>query len=336
LIEHAADRVADVDRSAAAALVQAVAEADGTGPLSEDGRLALANGRSGSDHFVWRAGDTSSTNIVSIVGYLYLSPADEHADRTAELCVAPGSRRRGIASALLDAALRKTAGTLSVWAHGSLPGTPELARKTGFTAVRDLRLMELSTTTDEGESRDLEPPPTPAGIALGTFRPGEDEAEWLALNARAFAHHPEQGRWTRRDLDEREAEPWFDPAGFFLARESRGAVDAADGASNELANSPSKTNGRMLGFHWTKVQPAGAYGPDPVGEVYVLGVDPAAGGHGLGRILTLVGLQHMAQSGLQSVILYVDGDNVRAVRLYESLGFHSRTEDTLYERRGLG
>ena len=336
MIEHAADRVADADRSAAAALVQAVAEADGTGPLSEDGRLTLANGRSGSDHFVWRAGDTSSTNTGSIVGYLYLSPADEHADRTAELCVAPDSRRRGIGSALLDAALRKTAGTLSVWAHGSLPGTPELARKTGFTAVRDLRLMELSTTTNEGEPRGFVPPPTPPGIALDTFRPGEDEAEWLALNARAFAHHPEQGRWIRRDLDEREAEPWFDPAGFFLARESRGAVDAVDGALNELASGSSRAKGRMLGFHWTKVQPAGAYGPDPVGEVYVLGVDPDASGRGLGRLLTLLGLRHLAQSGLRSVILYVDGENLPAVRLYEALGFHSRTVDTLYERRGLG
>ena len=331
-MEQAADRLADVDSAAAAALVQAVTEADGTGPLSEDGRLALAHGRSGSVHFVWRADeasptDTVPTDTVSIVGYLYLSPADEHGDRTAELCVAPQSRRHGIASALLEAALGETSGTLRAWAHGSLPGTPQLAEKTGFTAVRDLRLLELSTRADDGTPRDFDPPPTPPGIKLDTFRPGEDEAQWLALNARAFAHHPEQGRWTRRDLDEREAEPWFDPAGFFLAR-------AADETQDDAANIRAK--GRMLGFHWTKVQPAGAYGPAPVGEVYVLGVDPEAGGRGLGRLLALVGLQHLAQSGLQSVILYVDGDNVRAVRLYESLGFHSRTVDTLYERRGLG
>jgi len=222
---------------------------------------------------------------------------------------------------------------LRVWAHGSLPGTPKFAQKAGFTAIRELRLLELSTTTDDGVPRDFEPPPTPPGIELDTFRVGEDEAEWLALNARAFAHHPEQGRWTRRDLDEREAEPWFDPAGFFLAREHRGS---ADDASNEPASGTSKAKSRMLGFHWTKVQPAGAYGPDPVGEVYVLGVDPEASGRGLGRLLALVGLRYLAQSGLQAVILYVDGDNVSAVRLYESLGFHSRTVDTMYERHGLG
>ena len=324
-LERAAGRLADADRAAAAALVQAVTEADGTVPLSEDGRLALAHGRAGSVHFVWRAGGSGS-----IVGYLYLSPADEHADRTAELCVAPQSRRHGIASALLDAALGETSGVLRVWAHGSRAGTPQLAERTGFTAVRELRLLELPTRNREGELRGFDPPPTPAGIELDTFRPGRDEAEWLALNARAFAHHPEQGRWTERDLAEREAEPWFDPAGFFLAR----AVP--DGAVSDGAVPDKTVKGRMLGFQWTKVHPAGAYAAGPVGEVYVLGVDPEAAGKGLGRLLTLVGLQHLAQSGLDLVILYVDGDNVRAVRLYESLGFHSRMVDTLYERHGLG
>lgn len=306
-LERAADRLADVDRSAAKALLQAVSEADGTAPLSEDGRLALAHGAAGSVHFIWRDGG-------AIVGYLYLGPADEQRGRTAELCVAPPSRRHGIGTALLGAALGETSGMLHVWAHGSLPGTARLAAKTGFAAVRELRLLELSMRTAEGEPRSFVPRPMPAGIVWGTFRQGTDEAEWLALNARAFAHHPEQGRWTRRDLDEREAEPWFDPDGFFVAR----------------------VDGKMVGFHWTKVHPAGAYGPEPVGEVYVLGVDPAASGRGIGWQLAVLGLRHLAQSGLQSIILYVDGDNVHAVRLYESLGFHSRTVDTLYERHGLG
>jgi mycothiol synthase len=151
-------------------------------------------------------------------------------------------------------------------------------------------------------------------VRIGTFRPGEDEAAWLALNARAFAHHPEQGAWTARDLAEREAEPWFDPAGFFLARTQDGPI----------------------GFHWTKVHPPGEYGPGPVGEIYVLGVDPAVAGHGLGRLLALVGLRHLAQSGLHTVVLYVDGDNIPAVRLYETLGFLDRIVDTLYERHGTG
>jgi mycothiol synthase len=302
------DQLAHADRVAAQALVQAVAEADGTAPMSEDGRLALAHGRPGAVHLLWRGADRGGAD--SVVGYLYLSPADEARDRTAELCVAVDHRGRGIGRALVEAALAQTAGALRIWAHSSLPAARSLAASLDFVAVRDLRLMELQIA--EGThwpQHDIAP-----GLSIRTFRPGEDEEAWLALNARAFAHHPEQGSWTARDLAEREAEPWFDPAGFFLL--------VADG--------------RPVGFHWTKVHPAGEYGPEPVGEIYVLGVDPDRSGQGLGRLLAAVGLRHLAQSGLHTIVLYVDGDNAPAVRLYESFGFGIRTADTLYERRGSG
>jgi mycothiol synthase len=295
--------LADADRADAQALVRAVTEADGVSPISESGRLALLHDRSDGPHFVRR-------DAGKLVGYLYLGPPDEDQNRTAELCVDPESRRRGIGRSLVEAALAETAGALHVWAHGSLPGTDQFAARLGFAAVRELRLMELALRS--GSAPDLTPPQPPEGVELSTFRPGIDEDDWLAVNARAFAHHPEQGSWTRDDLAEREVEPWFDPSGFFLAR----------------------TAERLIGFHWTKIHPAGAYGPDRVGEIYVLGVDPDAGRRGLGRLLALVGLEHLAQSGLENVILYVDGDNTPAVRLYLSLGFSDRAVDTMYERRG--
>jgi mycothiol synthase len=311
--ERVPEQLAQADRAAAQALVQAVAEADGTVPLSEDGRLALAHGRAGALHLLWRGADGDGPDregADSVVGYLYLSPADTARDRTAELCVAPDHRGRGIGRALVEAALAETAGALRIWAHGSHPAARSLAERLGFEAVRDLRLMEL---------RIVEGAPWPdrraaPALSIRTFRPGEDEEAWLALNARAFAHHPEQGSWTARDLAEREAEPWFDPAGFFLLL----------------------SDGEPVGFHWTKVHPAGEYGPEPVGEVYVLGVDPDRAGQGLGRLLADVGLRHLAQSGLHTIVLYVDGDNAAAVRLYESFGFRIRTVDTLYERHGSG
>jgi mycothiol synthase len=169
----------------------------------------------------------------------------------------------------------------------------------------------------------------PEGVAVRTFRPGADEAAWLALNARAFAGHPEQGRWGPADLERREAEPWFDPAGFFLA----------------VRGSPE----HLVGFHWTKVHGGtdrhrgdGAHdgnhthgrnhrhGHEPIGEVYVVGVDPDARGTGLGRALTLVGLGHLRAAGLPEAMLYVDADNTRAIRLYTNLGFTHWDTDVMF------
>jgi mycothiol synthase len=147
-------------------------------------------------------------------------------------------------------------------------------------------------------------------VTVQPFRPGRDEDAWLRVNARAFAWHPEQGRMTRGDLELREAEPWFDPEGFLMAW--RG--DPEDG-------------GELLGSHWTKVHPPGDVGEDPVGEIYVLGVDPDAQGLRLGRALTDLGLAHLRARGLGQVLLYVEEDNTAAVRLYEGRGFQRFSVD---------
>jgi mycothiol synthase len=151
-------------------------------------------------------------------------------------------------------------------------------------------------------------------VTVRTFRPGSDDSSWLALNARAFADHPEQGRWTMEDLHQRMAEQWFDPAGFFLAQ--RGA--------------PS----RLVGFHWTKVDlHDGGDDPPAIGEVYVVGVDPDEQGSGLGRALTIIGLEHLQALGLAEAMLYVDDDNGSAMRLYERLGFVRWSADVMFGNR---
>ena len=150
------------------------------------------------------------------------------------------------------------------------------------------------------------------GVALRGFVPGQDEQAWLDVNAAAFADHPEQGSLTRADLDDRMAEDWFDADGLLLAAR--------------------EADGRLLGFHWTKVEPdAGADGPR-VGEVYAVGVSPDAQGLGLGRALTLAGLHRMAEQGVDVVDLYVDADNTAAVALYASLGFELFAADAQYRR----
>jgi len=96
----------------------------------------------------------------------------------------------------------------------------------------------------------------------------------------------------------------------------------------------------IVGFHWTKIHgdPPGAeptqrsHQHEPIGEVYVLGIDPSAHGLGLGRLLTLAGLRYLRASGLDQVMLYVDESNVAATRLYLGLGFARWTTDVLFQR----
>lgn len=147
----------------------------------------------------------------------------------------------------------------------------------------------------------LPEPRLPEGVLVRTFRPGADDAAWLAVNAEAFADHPEQGRWTGTDLQQRMAQPWFDPHGFFVAY--RGV--------------------RMVGFHWTKMV-------DSTGEVYILGVAPSEQGTGLGRALALVGLRYLRDNGAERAVLYVEEANAPAIRLYTALGFTRSAVDAQY------
>lgn len=281
------------------ALAAAAADVDGTAPLSEQVLRHLRH--PGVAHLLAREAGGS------LVGYAQLDAAattpDGAPDPVAELAVHPDHRRAGVGSALV-AALTERAPAVRVWAHGGHPGAAALAARFGFTADRELLRMRRSLREPFAD------PQFPDGVALRAFRPGVDEAELLRVNNAAFSWHPEQGGWTLDDVAVREAEPWFDAAGLLLA------VDAAEPA-------------HVLGFHWTKVHPDG---PDPVGEVYVLAVDPAARGRGLGPALTLAGLARLRDHGLDAVMLYVEADNVAAVRVYRDLGFGPWGADVSYRR----
>jgi len=267
-------------------LLAAAGESDGRTAVSEQGRLALRGPRPGVRHLLQRDGGAG------LVGYAQVDAAG-----TAELAVDPAQRRQGHGRALAQAAVE--AGATAAWAHGGHPGARRLAEELGFELVRELRQMRRPLPVEDAADAEITLPP---GVELRTFRPGQDDAAWLALNAAAFAHHPEQGGWTARDLAERLAEPWFDPAGFFLA--TRGD--------------------ELVGFHWTKVEGG-------MGEVYVVGVSPSEQGNGLGRALTSVGLRHLGRDrGLGTVLLYVDADNPAAVRVYERLGFTVYEVDLMY------
>jgi mycothiol synthase len=142
------------------------------------------------------------------------------------------------------------------------------------------------------------PAPAPPPLELRAFRPGTDDEAFLAVNNRAFAWHPDQSGWTTADLRAREAEPWFDPAGFLLH----------------------ERDGRLAGFCWTKVHQATDRDPE-LGEIFVIAVDPDFHGLGLGRALTLAGLDHMARQGVAMGMLHVESTNAPARGLYDDLGF---------------
>lgn len=210
-----------------------------------------------------------------------------------DLVVAPSARGGGLGAALGALAVAEP-GALSAWSHGDHPAAGALAARWGFARTRELWVMRRPAAVPLPA---VEPP---AGVRIRGYGDGDGPA-LLAVNAAAFAHHPEQGALDAGGLAERMAEPWFDPAGLLLA------VD---------------DDGVLLGFHWTKQHDSS------LGEVYVVGVSPAAQGRGLGRVLTVAGLHHLAARGVAEVLLYVESDNSPARRLYEDLGFHHAAADT--------
>lgn len=289
-------------------LVADATAVDGTAPLSEHVLLHLRHG-----------GDAQAAQLLArdggeLVAFAHLDVTDPVAGGAGELVVAPAHRRHGLGAAVVQALLDRVAQAespagprLRLWAHGEHPGAVALAHALGFTQARVLWQMRRSLLAPLAEPR------LPDGVRLRPFVVGVDEPEFLRVNNAAFAWHPEQGGWDLDQVKLREAEPWFDAQGFLLA------VDADD---------------RLLGFHWTKVHGDGGHGHphEPIGEVYVLGVDPSARGMHLGAALTLAGLRHLRERGLRQVMLYVEADNDSAVRVYTDLGFTRWDTDISFVR----
>lgn len=143
---------------------------------------------------------------------------------------------------------------------------------------------------------DLPEPSTSAEIS--TFKP-DDADEWLALNNKIFIVHPDQGDWVMQDLTNRIDEGWFDADGFFLARD----------------------NGKIIGFCWTKIH-NDRVNEGAIGEIYVIGVNPATHSKGLGKALMLTALRYFQSKEIKESMLYVDADNHSALILYKKLGFN--------------
>jgi mycothiol synthase len=305
--------------AAVSLLVERATETDGVRPLSEHVTLHLRHGGDQASRHILAYAE-GSRDRPHLAGYAHLDATDFVSGPSSELVVDPAWRRHGVGKALVEALRQEsTDGRLRLWAHGDHAAAARLAASFGFTQTRELWQMRRSLYAP------LPRPEVPDGVTIRKFRPGVDESAWLALNAKAFAHHPEQGQMTLADLEQRTAEPWFDPGGFFLAERQ----DDDDPPP-------------LVGFHWTKVHgshPDGfgsdgisnhEHGHAAIGEVYVVGVDPHEQGHGLGRALTLWGLHHLRGLGLGVVMLYVEADNAPAIGVYQRLGFTHWDSDVMF------
>ncbi|MCY4193886.1 MAG: mycothiol synthase [bacterium] len=187
----------------------------------------------------------------------------------------------------------ETGESVQLWIEQAGGRDDAFAAELGFQPYRDLWRMQR-------------PLPAPrADIATRAFVPGADEEAFLAVNNRAFHWHPEQGGMTAAGLAERMAEGWFDAEGFRLH----------------------ERDGRLAGFCWTQVHPDES---PPGGELYAIAVDPAYHGQGLGKPMTLAGLDHLADEGLDMGFLYVESDNDPAVATYRRLGFDHQSTNRAY------
>ena len=278
-------------------LLRDAERADGHRPLSDHLWLDLVDGgREGFAGLVAWEGDHHHP-----VAYAQISKG--HDSFSIELVVHPHHRYEMhlIGPELLSAALHEVAinggGHVHWWVFEPTIGHEQVAAQVGLTPGRRLHQMRRSLPLSSADAATQ--------VAVRTFVKGQDEEAWLAVNNRAFAHHPEQGGWDHATMSARLAQPWFDANGFVL---------------HEI-------NNQLAGFCWTKVHTD----TDPVlGEIYVIAVDPAFHGHGLGKSMVVSGLVNMSNRGIKTAMLYVDPENAAAMALYEGLGFRVHRTDRAF------
>ena len=286
-------------------MVAAASEADASPPLSD---AALLGDDPATGHFAVLADDDAG----ELLGYAVVLPSSG----TIEIVVAPAARGRGIGAELMSAALAH--GGREFWTRGDRSAPHVLATKAGMVPSRHLWCMSapLGNPSPDSEA-EHEPDHEEMALTIGPYRGPADDEGILAVNAAAFGALPDQGSWTQEDLDARFAAEWFDPADLLVMRDQQQQI---------------------VGFHWTKVHQPGSIGfptprpagASPVGEVYVLALDPRVQGRGWARPLLRAGLEHLRQRGCREVILYVDDSNVGARRLYLREGFRDDRLDILY------
>ena len=284
------------------ALIKAAHDFDGTPAIAEHVLLHLRHG-----------GDKSDSHLVieenkEVIAYAHLDTTDLVAGPSVEAVVHPQHRGKGLGALILKEAIKICGDRTRIWSHGDLPPAKAIAASLKLERLWSNLLMSKSL----GEIQ-----PVTSKYPIRTFIPSLDNQSFLALNNNVFANYPDQGGWSEEDLKVRVNESWFDDKGFFVAEDK----------------------GELIGFCWTKIHGAHTHshsggdddhGHEALGEIYVLAVNPDYKGQGIGRDLTITGLNYLKYQGLNNVMLYVGVENKPAFKLYKSLGFNEFGSDVMY------
>ena len=284
------------------ALIKAAYDFDGTPAIAEHVLLHLRHG-----------GDKSDSHLVieenkEVIAYAHLDTTDLVAGPSVEVVVHPQHRGKGLGALILKKAIKICGDRTRIWSHGDLPAAKAIAASLKLERLWSNLLMSKSL----GEIQ-----PVTSKCPIRTFIPGLDNQAFLDLNNNVFANYPDQGGWSEDDLKVRLNEDWFETEGFFVAED----------------------RGELIGFCWTKIHGAHTHshtggdddhGHEALGEIYVLAVNPDYKGQGIGRDLTITGLNYLKYQGLNNVMLYVGDENQPAFKLYKSLGFNEFGSDVMY------
>jgi mycothiol synthase len=284
------------------ALVKAAQDFDGTPPIAEHVLLHLRHGGDKSDsHIVFE----SSSQVIA---YAHLDTTDLVAGPSVEAVVHPQHRGKGLGALILKEAIKICGDKTRIWSHGDSPAAKAIAASLKLERLWSNLLMSKSL----GEIQQVT-----SKYPIRTFIADFDNQAFLSLNNKVFANYPDQGGWSEDNLKVRLNEEWFQKEGFFVAEDK----------------------GELIGFCWTKIHGAHTHshsggdddhGHDALGEIYVLAVNPDYKGQGVGRDLTITGLNYLKHQGLNNVMLYVGVENKPAFNLYKSLGFNEFGSDVMY------
>jgi len=283
-------------------LIKAAHDFDGTPAIAEHVLLHLRHG-----------GDKSDSHLVieenkEVIAYAHLDTTDLVAGPSVEAVVHPQHRGKGLGALILKEAIKICGDKTRIWSHGDLPAAKAIAASLNLERLWSNLLMSKTL----GEIQ-----PVTSKYPIRTFIPSLDNQAFLALNNNVFANYPDQGGWSEDDLKVRVNESWFDDKGFFVAEDK----------------------GELIGFCWTKIHGAHTHshtgsdddhGHEALGEIYVLAVNPDYKGQGIGRDITITGLNYLKYQGLNNVMLYVGVENKPAFNLYKSLGFNEFGSDVMY------